>query len=131
MLKILAACNAKEQKKYRRSFDESLVGEFRNQKTHIERMTKRLELLFDAEIPVVNKDAKIVLQRTVVDVPSIFTDEEYNEIHSKHFFHENGYLSNISPDYSIVINKGFGKLREEIAESRKNCEAKNDAEGHT
>lgn len=127
--KILAACNAKEQKKYRRSFDESLVGEFRNQKTHIERMTKRLELLFDAEIPVVNKDAKIVLQRTVVDVPSIFTDEEYNEIHSKHFFHENGYLSNISPDYSIVINKGFGKLREEIAESRKNCEAKNDAEG--
>lgn len=126
---LLSACLAKEQKKYRKPFDLNLVEQYRSQPTHIERMTKRLELLFASETPVVNKNQKIVLQRTITDVPSIFSEEEFNELHAKHFFHELGYLSNICPDYSIVIRKGFGKIREEIAARREKCVAEGDNVG--
>ena len=79
-------------------------------------MAKRLELVLASETPVVDKEAKIVLLRTVHDIPSIFTDEEFDAIHKDHYFHENGYLSNICPNYAKVIKLGFKGVRAIIDE---------------
>lgn len=121
--KFLNDSNNKAHHKYRKSFDLSLVPEYRNLKTPTERMAKRLELVLESETPIVDKDAKIVLLRTVHDIPSIFTDEEYEAIHKEHYFHENGYLSNICPNYSKVIKLGFSGVRAIIDEKYKNADS--------
>ena len=82
--RFLNDSNNKVHHKYRKPFDTSLVPLYRSEKTPTERMAKRLELVLASETPVVDKEAKIVLLRTVHDIPSIFTDEEFNAIHEGH-----------------------------------------------
>lgn len=114
--RFLNDSNNKVHHKYRKSFDQALVPQYRSLKTPTERMAKRLQLVLASETPVVDKEAKIVLLRTVHDIPSIFTDEEFNAIHEGHCFHENGYLSNICPNYAKVIKLGFKGVRAIIDE---------------
>lgn len=79
----------------------------------IERMIRRFELLTDLEVPVLLPEEKICFIRTVKTIPDCFTPEEWENIRKKHFIHESGYLSNLSPDYETVIAKGLLALREE------------------
>lgn len=80
----------------------------------IERMTRRFEMLCREEIPVIlDAGEKILFVRTVPNLPDIFTEEEWAERHRDHFIHENGYLSNLSPDYATVIAKGLDAVRAE------------------
>ena len=81
-----------------------------------ERMTKRFETLSAMEIPHINAGEKIVLVRTVSDIPDCFTEGEWAEIKSKHFIHELGYISNLSPNYAKVIEKGLLYFRESADE---------------
>ncbi len=115
--RFLDDSNKKVHHKYRKPFDESLIPLFRNEKTPTERMAKRLEVLLSCETPVVDKDAKIVLMRTIPTVPSIFSDEETEAIgHGNKYIHELGYLSNINADYARTIRIGFDGVRAQIAE---------------
>ncbi len=78
------------------------------------RMTRRFELLCRCETPVIlDAGEKIVFMRTVPNLPDIFTDAEWEERRAKHHIHENGYLSNLSPDYASVIAKGLDRAAEE------------------
>lgn len=77
-----------------------------------ERMTERFERLSAMEKPYINPDEKIVLIRTVKNIPDCFTEDEWAEIKSKHFIHELGYISNLSPNYAKVIEKGLLYFRE-------------------
>lgn len=121
--RFLNDSNNKVHHKYRKSFDTSLVEQYRSLKTPTERMAKRLELVLASETPVVDKEAKIVLLRTIHDIPSIFTDEEYEAIHKEHYFHENGYLSNVCPNYAKVIKIGFSGVRALINERYDSADA--------
>ena len=121
--RFLNDSNNKVHHKYRKSFDTALVEQYRSLKTPTERMAKRLELVLASETPVVDKEAKIVLLRTVHDIPSIFTDEEYEAIHKDHYFHELGYLSNLCPNYAKVIKIGFSGLRAIIDEKYDSADA--------
>ena len=121
--RFLNDSNNKVHHKYRKPFDTSLVSIYRSEKTPTERMAKRLELVLASETPVVDKEAKIVLLRTVTDVPSIFSDDEHNAISEKHHLHENGYLSNITPNYAKVINLGFSGVKALIAERYEKADA--------
>ncbi len=78
----------------------------------IERMTKRFELLTEQEEPVLLPGEKIALMRTVKKIPECFTDAEWAEIRQKHFIHEKGYLSNLSPNYGDAIQNGLLNMRE-------------------
>ncbi|MBO5778581.1 MAG: hypothetical protein J6R82_03335, partial [Clostridia bacterium] len=71
------------------------------------RTALRFEKLCDLETPVVEKDAQIALQRTVIAVPEVCTDEEMAALRAKHFLHERGNVSNICPDYEKVIASGL------------------------
>ena len=72
-----------------------------------ERMTRRFELLSSLEEPVLLPDEQICFMRTVKKIPDCFTEEEWQEIRGKHFIHELGYMSNLSPNYERVIAGGL------------------------
>jgi formate C-acetyltransferase len=77
-----------------------------------ERMTRRFEILSGLETPVFLPDEKICFLRTVKSIPDCFTEDEWEEIKSKHYIHELGYISNLSPNYERVIADGLLKTRE-------------------
>lgn len=81
-----------------------------------ERMTRRFELLTSLETPVLLPGERICFLRTVQNIPECFTPEEWDQIKEKHFIHERGYLSNLSPNYERVIASGLLALREEADE---------------
>lgn len=96
------------RKKVEINFDESL--------SPIERMTYRFEKLSEAETPVLLDGEKICFIRTVSNIPDIFTEEEWAQIKSKHYIHELGYMSNLSPDYEGTIKVGLLEKRKSADE---------------
>lgn len=110
----------KEQKKYRDAPDDprALAAGFeREGLTDLERAVRRLAFMLKEERPVVYPDEKIVLLRTRTTVPEIFTEREYEEIKKAHYIHEQGKVCNINPSYSMLIDAGFDRKREEIREA--------------
>lgn len=81
-----------------------------------ERMTRRFELLSSAEEPVLLDGERICFMRTVKEIPDCFTEEEWKDIKSKHFIHESGYMSNLSPDYETAVHSGLLELRKNADE---------------
>ena len=77
-----------------------------------ERMTKRLEKMLSLQTPVFLPDEKICFMRTATNIPDVFTEAEWAEIKEKHYIHELGYMSNLSPDYESVIVEGLLAKRE-------------------
>jgi len=73
-----------------------------------------LDTLLDAEVPVILEGERIVATRTISEIPSIFTEAEWDEIKSKHTLHERGTLSNISADYATTIAAGLEARRKEV-----------------
>ena len=71
-----------------------------------ERMTRRFEYLSSLEVPHIHTDEKIVLMRTVANLPDVYTEAEWAEIRKEHYIHELGYVSNLSPNYATNYLKG-------------------------
>lgn len=110
---------SKKYHQYRRDFPEyqNLAQEYhRLGLSPKERMTRRFELLSGLETPVLLPDEKICFMRTVKQIPDCFTEEEWAEIKQKHFIHELGYMSNLSPDYERVIRVGLQALYDDADE---------------
>ena len=96
---------------------EHLAEEFRAlDLSPIERMTRRFELLTSLETPVLLPDERICMMRTVKKIPDCFTEEEWAEIKNRHFIHELGYMSNLSPNYADTIRVGLLARYEEADE---------------
>ncbi len=97
----------------RRDFPQELAAEYSALGlSPEERMTRRFELLCQAEKPQMQPFEKIVLMRTVKKQPDIFTEAEWADIKAKHYIHELGYVSNLSLDYGRVIGSGLLAVRE-------------------
>jgi len=75
-----------------------------------------LKALLDNEQPVIFEGECIVATRTISDIPSYFTDEEWADIKSKHCLHERGTISNISPDYGYTIRVGLDARAAQVRE---------------
>ena len=102
----------KEHHKFRRevaSLAESYAAEGLSP---VERMTRRFEYLCSLETPVILEGEQIVFIRTTANIPDCFTEAEWADIKSKHYIHELGYLSNLSPNYYRVIATGLLAARE-------------------
>ncbi|MBQ8383130.1 MAG: pyruvate formate-lyase [Clostridia bacterium] len=78
------------------------------------RTALRFSAICDRETPVVEKDAEIVLQRTVIAVPEVCSDGEMDALRAKYFLHERGNVSNICPDYAGVIASGLDAVLSSI-----------------
>ncbi|MDR1172541.1 MAG: pyruvate formate-lyase [Bacteroidales bacterium] len=92
----------------------------------IERAVRNLATVFDREQPVILPGERIVLTRTVADIPDLFTEQEWAEIKSKYYLHERGYVCNISPDYATTLEKGLEARKAEI--TARIADPANDAE---
>lgn len=95
---------------FRKDYDElnNIAEEYKKLGlSPIERMTRRFELLLGLETPVLLPDEKICFLRTIKNIPDLFTADEWIEIKKKHFIHELGYFSNLSPDFEGVIKEGL------------------------
>ena len=71
------------------------------------RSALRLKAALEAETPVIFPEERIVATRTRPALPGIFTEEEWRGIESRHFIHERGYVSNLSPDYERILQEGL------------------------
>lgn len=109
----------KEHHKFRRDFPEytNIAEKFENKKLlPKERMTRRFELMVQLETPVILKDERICFIRTVKNIPDCFNDNEWREIKQKHYIHELGYMSNLSPDYEKAIAVGLLEIQKNADE---------------
>ncbi len=108
-----------EHHKFRMDFSELeyLAQKYKSENlSPIERMTRRFELLTSLEEPHFLPGEKICFIRTVKNIPDIFTNDEWAEIKSKHFIHEAGYMSNLSPNYEKAIRLGLLELKKDADE---------------
>lgn len=116
---------SKQHHKFRHKVDWDLAEEYSARGlTPVERMTDRFERLSREEKPVILPDEKICFIRTVANIPDCFTEAEWADIKSRHFIHELGYISNLSPDYERILSTGLLKVRETADEySRRTIDA--------
>ena len=107
----------KIQKRFRREKDSpyALAEDFHEQGlSGLERSVKRLTYMLEQERPVVFKDERIGLIRTVPVNYEIFTEDEWKEIKKDHYIHEQGKVCNINPRYGLLLDRGFDAVRREI-----------------
>ncbi len=98
----------KEHHKFRTPCSVNFAEEFSKQKLEPEeRMVRRFEMLVDMQTPVILPEEKICFLRTTTNISDCFTEEEWAEIKAKHYIHELGYLSNLTPNYEKVIRNGL------------------------
>ena len=101
----------KKHRELRRNIDANLAEQFEKLGlTPSERMTRRFELLCKEETPIVFKGERIAFFRTIINLPDIFTQKEWQTIKQSHYIHEAGFLSNISPDYEKILKTGISGL---------------------
>ena len=104
-------------KEYRKEVPETLAEAYAAENlSPIERITRRFEYLCSLQEPHILPEQQIVFMRTTANSPAIFTDAEWEEIGKKHFIHELGFMSNVTPDYGRILSKGLLALREEADE---------------
>lgn len=99
-------------KKYRHPIDLDLKTEYSKKGlSPIERMSDRFEKMCKAQTPHIFENEQIVFMRTTENLPEIFTEEEWADIKKKHFIHELGFMSNLSPNYYGTIKVGLVEKR--------------------
>ena len=114
---LLNYITSKQHHVYRKECTIDFASEYSAKNlSPIERMSDRFERLTAMETPVILPEEKICFLRTVKNIPDCFTEDEWKDIRSKHFIHELGYLSNLSPNYGKIIDKGLLYFREEADE---------------
>ncbi len=102
----------KQHHVYRHTVDWKLGEEYSaSGLTPIERMADRFERLCREEKAVILDGEQIVFLRTVANIPDVFTEAEWADIKSRHYIHELGYLSNLSPNYYSTIATGLLEKR--------------------
>lgn len=102
----------KEHHIHRHSVDWDLAEEYSKKGlSPIERMADRFERLCNEEKAVILENEQIVFLRTVSNIPDIFTQKEWEQIKQKHYIHELGYMSNLSPNYYDTIATGLIEKR--------------------
>lgn len=99
-------------KKFRHTVDFDLKTEYSKKGlSPIERMSDRFEKMCKAQTPHIFENEQIVFMRTTENLPEIFTEEEWTDIKKKHFIHELGFMSNLSPNYYATIKVGLLEKR--------------------
>ena len=99
-------------KKFRHTVDFDLKTEYSKKGlSPIERMSDRFEKMCKAQTPHIFENEQIVFMRTTENLPEIFTEEEWADIKKKHFIHELGFMSNLSPNYYATIKVGLLEKR--------------------
>ena len=82
----------------------------------ITRTALRMKLALELEEPYLFPDEIIAFTRTVPNLPFVYSEAEWHDICAKHFIHESGTVSNLSPDYGRIIASGLDALRAQLGD---------------
>ena len=92
------------------------------------RLSDRFVRIGAMETPLIMPGERIVLTRTItdmnaifikeegkdrIDLPCMFTKEEWLDVKSRHFIHEAGFLSNVIPDFAKILSRGLLDYRKD------------------
>ncbi len=80
------------------------------------RTAVRMQKALAAEKPFLFPEEVFAFTRTIPNLPSIFSEEEWTKIKAEHYIHEMGTISNLSPDYEKVIASGLVSIREKLGD---------------
>ena len=69
----------------------------------IARVALRMEQALAMETPYLFPGEIIAFTRTVPALPFLYSEAEWAAISGAHFIHESGTVSNLSPDYGILL----------------------------
>jgi pyruvate-formate lyase len=103
----------------------------------LERAVRRIERIFAMESPIILEGEKIVFTRTIdtrlpvsVDSPGIqetsspiFSQDEWQDILSKHFIHYTGDVNNVCPCYENLLSTGTTAKKQSILENKTRFES--------
>ena len=81
------------------------------------RTALRLKTALDMETPYFFPQEIIAFTRTMPNLPMIYDEDEWSQIKASHYIHELGTVSNLSPDYETVLQKGLLYFRERLTDS--------------
>ena len=62
-------------------------------------------------------EERIALVRTVPVLPELFTKKEWEKIRARSYIHEQGKVCNVTPDYRLLLNRGFDAVLRELDQS--------------
>ena len=82
----------------------------------LQRAQLRLAWVLEQERPVVFLEERIALVRTVPVLPELFTQKEWEKIRTHCYIHEQGKVCNVTPDYTLLLNRGFDAVLRELEE---------------
>ncbi len=83
----------------------------------------------EAAHPTFLPGERIVLTRHCINLPDRYSEEEMSRLRKNAYFHEKGFVFNISPDYASTVQVGLDTRKEEIQARRKKAVEENDTEG--
>ena len=72
-----------------------------------ERMADRFVRAAAQEVPYIADGEEIVFVRTVTGLPDVQTAAEWDAMRERTHIHELGYVSNICPDYTVLVAEGL------------------------
>ena len=74
---------------------------------YMQRQALSLKLFLEAEQPVIFPDSNIPCQRTIIEFPDTYTEQEKEQIKANFYVHEKGKVTNLGCDYGTVISEGL------------------------
>lgn len=102
----------KQHHVYRHRVNWDLAQEYaRKGLSPVQRMADRFARMCREEQAVILEGEQIVFLRTVANLPDIFTEAEWEDIRSRYYIHELGFMSNLSPNYYDAIASGLLEKR--------------------
>ena len=122
-------CLHRDFKEYRQDIELECADDFHERGLSVPRRSaERFAMLMNAEKAVVLPDERITITRTIKKVPSIYTQEEYEENCKKYHAFDECIMRNINPDYEETIRRGLDDRKAQILELLDGAKARQDGE---
>ncbi|MDR0832412.1 MAG: hypothetical protein LBM99_05900 [Bacillales bacterium] len=85
-----------------------------NKVDYISRSSQRLAKLVELEKLTLYPEDRFGFYRSLKSIPSLLTDDEWQELRSKYTIFDGAYVGNIASDYETIIRVGFQEKLKEI-----------------
>jgi len=98
----------KEHKRFRQDrAPDVITGCEREGLSWPRRAARLIRLMCEAEIPIIERDERIVFTRTTPCVPPVYSPEVWGRLTENRTLHELGPISNICADWGMVLSQGL------------------------
>ncbi|MGE5138014.1 MAG: pyruvate formate lyase family protein [Rudaea sp.] len=117
----------REQRRWRQQRGIDLLAECeRENLSWMQRAARLVRRQCEAEIPVIERDERILFTRTLPSVPPVYSPKDWTLRTEGRTLHELGPVSNICADWGMVLSQGLLGRREAAVAARKRL--RNDAD---